>query len=139
MIVARRHVRLYRKRRHAMPISSLPGSLFALLAQLAGPLLPGLRRQPADRELQRAERVGDVRPSSASCAPPPVAEALATDQLAHLTADPPLRWEQTGWRCAGRTRVSITTLGAVERSYDYPTGTFIPVAAGIIHLPPCSE
>ncbi len=110
-------------------------STLRLLTEVATPFLS--MRPPKKHVDKAVDHAAGPNPMAGSAPPTAVvvAEVASVSTLLRLVAEPPLRLEQGGWRCVEPTRVAVTFGGGHEREFDYPAGTLIPVAVGMIHFP----
>jgi len=122
--------------------------LGSLLVEVAEPLLGGgpPEKKHVDNTVKHVE--GQATPAAPyqPDAPIPaatfqVAAAVSTGQVVRMKAEPPLEWNAAAseWVCVANTSLVLTFADGVEQSYDYPTGTAIRIAAGMIHFPQCNE
>jgi hypothetical protein len=122
----------------AMALSLAWSGLAARLAGIAAPLAelrePG--KAQVDAAMKQAEGQTQLGAKPAATAAPVVRRAVAVAQVVHLEASPALSWEATGWRCqAEPTVIELELAGGACTTCTYSAGTFIPVAAGMIHFP----
>jgi hypothetical protein len=52
-----------------------------------------------------------------------------------------VQWDRTAqaWTCPEATTLTVTFADGGERRFTYDAGTVIPVAAGMVHFPPCAQ
>ena len=122
-------------------------SLALLLVEAAEPLLGGRStptKKHVDSAVKEAEGQTKIAEPAAAAEPAPravlaVADAVSTGQVVRLSAEPPIEWDAAAaaWTCPEPTRLSVACADGQERVYHYPSGTVIPVAAGMIHFPRC--
>lgn len=120
--------------------------LGSLLVEVAEPLFGSPpAKATVDKSVKEAE--GQIDPKAAvqseSDAAPMIAIAavVSTGHVVRMEATPPVHWDAvaSAWTCAADTAVEVMLSDGSRQIYDYPEGTAIRVAAGMIHFPKCDD